>query len=87
MLYDVVPGEGAQLPLILAADQVRLAVPIEVSPATCAAHVIAETKKPFVFPLWVSLNEEEEPVFSEIPMSPPQQDLLYGSLLVVCNAA
>lgn len=82
VLYDVVPG---QLPATLAADESVLAVPIEVSPATCAAHVIAETKKPFVFPLWVSLNEQDEPVFSEIPLSTPQRDLLYSSLKLVCG--
>lgn len=84
VLYVVAPQHGTTLPVDLGAEESSLTVPIEVAPATCAAHVIAETKKPFVFPLWLSLGGTE-PVFSEIPVSTTQRDLLYGSLSVVCD--
>ncbi len=84
VLYDVVPQPGTSLPVTLADDQTAVALPLEVSPATCAAHVIAETKKPFVFPLWVTVGSAE-PVFTEIPVSAAQRDLLYASLTVACG--
>lgn len=84
VLYDVVPQQGTALPVVLAATASSVAMPIQVSPATCAAHVIAETKKPFVYPLWLSLDGAE-PVFSEIPVTTSQRDVLYRSLLVACE--
>jgi hypothetical protein len=84
VLYDVVPAQGTTLPLTLVAEDSVLTISIQVGPATCAAHIIAETKKPFVFPLWIGLGDDE-PVRSEIPVTTTQRDELYDVLLVACG--
>lgn len=84
VLYDVAPLGDTLLPTTLEADRTEVSLPVEVFPATCDAHVIAETKKPFVFPLWISVDAAE-PVFTEIPVSAEQRDLLYASLILVCD--
>jgi len=84
MLYDLVERDGIELPLELAPEQSVLTVPIEIAPATCATHVIAETKKPFTFPLWLSLDGAE-PLYSEIPTTAAQRAPLSGVLVEVCD--
>lgn len=84
VLYDVGPASGSGLPAILAADAHTLDVPVEMSPASCDTHIIAETKKPFVFPLFLALDGGE-PIFSLIPVSEAQRGMLYDSLIVACG--
>lgn len=84
MLYDLVERDGIELPVVLAPDQSMLTVPIQIAPATCAPHVIAETKKPFTFPLWLSFDGAERQ-YSEIPTSAAQRELLPGVLVEVCD--
>ena len=84
MLYNLAERDGVQLPAELTPGQSVLTVPIEIAPATCASHVIAETKKPFTFPLWLSLDGAE-PLYSEIPTSDAQRAPLYGVLVAVCD--
>lgn len=84
MLYDLEEREGVRLPVDMAPQQAVLTVPIDIAPATCETHVIAETKKPFTFPLWLSLAGAE-PQYSEIPTSEAQRESFYGLLVEVCD--
>ncbi|MPZ87856.1 MAG: hypothetical protein GEU81_07230 [Nitriliruptorales bacterium] len=35
-------------------------IPVEISASRCDAHALTESKKSFVFPMWVSLGEAPE---------------------------
>lgn len=82
VLYEVVPGLAFPVELASADDVVSL--PVELSPRTCEAHTIAETKQPFLFPLFISFDGAEAS-YSEIPVSQDQRDLLFGSVQEVCG--
>ncbi|MBA3524222.1 MAG: hypothetical protein H0T85_06665 [Geodermatophilaceae bacterium] len=84
VLYELAPRAGTTLPQALVPGETTLDIPLEVSPASCEAHIIAETKKPFVFPVFLALDGGE-PVFSLIPVSDAQRELLYDSLIVTCG--
>ncbi|SDF99686.1 hypothetical protein [Klenkia brasiliensis] len=71
------------LPVTLAADEQELAVPITVGLASCDPHVLAETKKPFVFPLTVEAAGETAVV--DLPLSDAQRGQLQALVDRVCR--
>jgi hypothetical protein len=72
---SVLVAADAQLPVELAAGEADLRVPVTFTPASCDPHVLAETKKPFVFPLDVSVGGT-----AEVPVDLPLDDAQKGQL-------
>jgi hypothetical protein len=64
VILDVTAEE---LPDELPADEDRFATPVRFTSATCDPHALAETKKPYVFPLEVAVGDEE-PVVLDLPV-------------------
>ena len=58
---------GNELPAEMAADEAELTTPLVFTSATCDPHALAETKKPYVFPLEVTVGEGE-PVVMDLPV-------------------
>jgi hypothetical protein len=50
------------LPARLAGDEDELSTPVVFTSASCEPHVLAETKKPYVFPFEVTVGEDERVV-------------------------
>lgn len=71
----------ADLPATLGADDDELTVPFSVELASCDPHVLAETKKPFVFPLTVEAGER---VVVDLPLSDAQRVELQELVDTVC---
>lgn len=63
VLYDLT---GA-LPRTLQSDDDSLVIPLTITTASCEAHVIADSKKPFVFPIYLAFGDEK-PVYARIPV-------------------
>jgi hypothetical protein len=58
---------GEELPVELTGDQDELSTPLVFTSATCDPHALAETKKPYVFPLEVTVGDGE-PVVMDLPV-------------------
>lgn len=58
---------AAALPTELAGDEAGLSTPLVFTSATCDPHALAETKKPYVFPLEVTVGNAE-PVVMDLPV-------------------
>jgi hypothetical protein len=75
----------AELPLQLDGDEETAAVPVSFTPASCDPHVLAETKKPYVFPLAVTVGDDDE-----VPVNLPIDESLRAGLTAlvqrVCGA-
>jgi hypothetical protein len=59
---------GEELPTEMAGDDDELTTPLVFTSATCDPHALAETKKPYVFPLEVTVGDGE-PVVLDLPVS------------------
>jgi hypothetical protein len=79
----VAPGV-AHLPLRLAADAQTATSPVSFTPASCDAHVLAETKKPYVFVLGVTLDDGDE-VAVDLPLDQGDKDALAAMVQRVCG--
>lgn len=82
VLYKITPG--TDFPVEIATGQALAGLPVTITPRTCEAHTIAETKQPFLFPLFISFDGAEA-VYSEIPVPEAQRDLLFGVVEEVCG--
>ncbi|MGY1763555.1 hypothetical protein ACI79G_06715 [Geodermatophilus sp. SYSU D00779] len=71
------------LPLVLGEGEERASAEVAFTPASCEPHVLAETKQPFLFPLWVAVGEAE-PVAVPLPVDAAQQELFWDLLDRVC---
>jgi hypothetical protein len=71
------------LPVRLAPGATVLDVPVEVRPATCAAHRIADAKQPYLFPLFLSLGDGRAQGV-DLPTTPDQQAAMYELTRTVC---
>ncbi len=58
---------GEELPAELAGDEDELSTPLVFTSATCDPHALAETKKPYVFPLEVTVGDGES-VIMDLPV-------------------
>jgi hypothetical protein len=71
------------LPLELGPGEDRASAEVVFTSASCEPHVLADTKQPFVFPLWVAVGEAE-PVPVPLPVDEAQQVVLQQLLERVC---
>ena len=72
------------LPAVLAPDAPAVEVPVQVRPATCVAHRIADAKQGYLFPLFLALGDG--PLREvDLPTTPEQQATLYGLVRSVCG--
>jgi hypothetical protein len=83
---SVLVDPAAPLPATLAAGQATLAVPVSFTPASCDPHVLAETKKPYVFPLGVSIGGAAD-VPVDLPLDAGQRDVVAAMVQRVCGSA
>ena len=73
----------ADLPLELDADEDEASTPVAFVPANCEPHVLSETKKPFVFPLSVTVGDGDE-VPVNLPLDQAARDQLTALVQRVC---
>lgn len=71
------------LPAEMGAAEQELVVPVSVGLASCDPHVLAETKKPFAFPLTVEVAGETAVV--DLPLSDAQRAQLQALVDRVCG--
>jgi hypothetical protein len=71
------------LPLELGPGEERASAEVVFTSASCEPHVLADTKQPFVFPLWVAVGEAE-PVPVPLPVDEAQKVVLQQLLERVC---
>lgn len=71
------------LPLELRPGEERATAGVSFTAASCEPHVLADTKQPFVFPLWIRVGDAE-PVPVPLSVDPSQQALLWDLLGRVC---
>lgn len=81
VVLDPVPDDD--LPVTLAAGDRELRVPVTFDAARCDPHALAETKKPFVFPLAVTVGDGAQ-VPVPLPLDDAQKEQLQGLLDRVC---
>ena len=74
----------AELPLELTADDRTAEAEISFTAANCEPHVLSETKKPFVFPLSVTVGAGDE-VPVDLPLDQPTRDRLTALVQRVCT--
>ena len=74
----------ADLPLELARDRDAATTTVSFTPATCDPHVLSETKKPYVFPLSVTVGDDD-PVAVDLPLDQPARDALAAMVQRVCT--
>jgi hypothetical protein len=72
------------LPLELAGDEGTASTPVTFTPATCDPHVLSETKKPYVFPLAVTVDDGDE-VHVDLPLDQAAKELLAALVQRVCT--
>jgi len=73
-----------QLPLTLASGAASVSTELSFTPASCDAHVLAETKKPYLFVLGVTVGDGDE-VSVDLPLDQPDKDALAGMVDRVCG--
>jgi hypothetical protein len=81
---SVLMSATAELPLELDGDEDSAAAPISFAPGTCNPHVLSETKKPYVFPLSVTVGDDDE-VAVNLPLDESVRDRLTALVQRVCN--
>jgi len=74
----------ADLPLRLAGGAQTASSPISFTPASCDAHVLAETKQPYVFVLGVRVDDGDE-VPVDLPLEQGDRDALAAMVQRVCG--
>lgn len=65
VIFDVEPRDGAALPLVLASGQGEAVLPVTITATRCEPHAFAESKKTFVFAVWISVGGDE-PAYVEV---------------------
>jgi hypothetical protein len=77
-------ANAPDLPVELGGDDDTAAVPVSFTPASCDPHVLAETKKPYVFPLVVQVGKGDE-VPVDLPLDQAAKDQLAALVDRVCT--
>lgn len=77
-------ANAPDLPVELGGDDDTATVPVSFTPATCDPHVLAETKKPYVFPLVVKVGDGDE-VPVDLPLDQAAKDKLAALVDRVCE--
>ena len=78
------PVPDVELPVRLTPDAEELRLPVTFDAERCDPHALAETKKPFVFPLVVTVGEGAD-VPVDLPLEAGQQALLEEFLGRACR--
>jgi hypothetical protein len=73
----------AELPLDLDGDEDSASTPVSFTPASCDPHVLSETKKPYVFPLAVTVGDADE-VPVDLPLDQSAREQLAALVQRVC---
>jgi hypothetical protein len=71
------------LPTEMAGDDDERSTPVTFTSATCDPHALAETKKPYVFPLEVTVGDDE-PVVMDLPVDDELRTRLVALVDRVC---
>ena len=71
------------LPVELGEEEPDVSIPVSFTPATCDAHVLSETKQPYVFPLAVTVGDDAE-VALDLPVDDAVRELLAALVQRVC---
>ena len=56
VIFDMVPRAGTALPVTLGAGESAIAVPVTFTASRCDPHAVAESKKTFVFAVWLTID-------------------------------
>jgi hypothetical protein len=56
VIFDMVPRAGATLPVSLGQGESAIAVPVTFTASRCDPHAVAESKKTFVFGVWLTID-------------------------------
>lgn len=75
---------GEELPAEMAPDDDEVSTPVLFSSATCDSHALAETKKPYVFLLEVTVGDGE-PVVMDLPVDDELRARLAALVNRVCR--
>jgi len=88
VVFDVSFAEGSDSPMSMPADEDELVVPVVVrmTGRGCDAHVLGETKQPFLFPYFVTFDGGE-PQYGVLDVSADQRDALWSYVEVACADA
>ncbi len=82
---SVLVHPAVDLPLKLAGGEDTVSAPISFTLVSCEPHVLAETKKPFVFPLGLTVGNGDE-VVDNLPLDQAARDQLTALVQRVCAA-
>jgi hypothetical protein len=77
-------ASAPDLPVELTGDDDELSVPVSFSLASCDPHVLAETKKPYVFPLVVRVGDGDD-VPVDLPLDQTRKDRMAALVDRVCE--
>ncbi len=78
VIFDVEPRAGAALPLVLASGQNEAVLPVTITATRCEPHAFAESKKTFVFAVWISVGGDE-PAYVEVRPDQALKDALQSA--------
>lgn len=78
VIFTLAPAPGAALPLTLAPASATVTLPVVITATRCDQHAFAESKKTFVFAVWVALDGAE-PAYVEIQPGPALRAALQGA--------
>jgi hypothetical protein len=79
----IIEVTGPDLPVEMTGDEDELLTPVEFSSATCDPHALAETKKPYVFPLEVAVGDGDS-VVMRLPVTDETRAALVALVDRVC---
>jgi hypothetical protein len=82
----IIDVTGPELPAEMAGDEDEFTTPVEFTSATCDPHALAETKKPYVFPLEVQAGDEDS-VILDLPVDDATRAALVALVDRVCLPA
>ena len=88
VVFDVIFAEASDPPPAMAADDTGLVVPVvlRMTGRGCDAHVLGETKQPFLFPYFVAFDGGE-PQYGVLEVTTDQRDALWSYVEVACADA
>lgn len=84
VVFDVSVADDGDPPT-MAADEDQLVVPVILRHTArgCDAHVLGETKQPFLFPFFLTFDTGD-PQYGVLDVSPEQQETLWAYIRAVC---
>jgi len=88
VVFDVSFAEASDPPPAMATEEGELVVPVvlRMTGRGCDAHVLGETKQPFLFPYFVAFDGGQ-PQYGILDVSPDQRDALWSYVDVACADA